>query len=125
MVKILTNAPRRADQAPRRPTGLLPRPSQEPPPVEAILGADIPYLDASIEELVRVGNINPPEVVREASVRHGAPGPAHIPEGATVVCSTYVAHKPFGEATVPGELAERRQQAGQDGLRGGLAAGHG
>lgn len=98
MAKILTNAP--AEQARLRDAlrAYFPA-SPRTPPVEAILAADIPYLDASIEELVRVGNIIP-EVVREASCDTELLG-RRIPKGATVVCSTYVAHKPFGEETVP------------------------
>ncbi|KUI57025.1 Cytochrome P450 3A16 [Cytospora mali] len=98
MAKILTNAP--VEQAKLRDALRAYFPSSpKTPPVEAILAADIPYLDASIEELVRVGNIIP-EVVREASCDTELLG-RRIPKGATVVCSTYVAHKPFDEKTVP------------------------
>jgi hypothetical protein len=67
--------------------------SPQTPPVEAILAANIPYLDACTEELLRKGNVIP-EIVREAAcdaelLGHG------VPKGATLVCSTYVAHKPF------------------------------
>ncbi|KAK7743782.1 hypothetical protein SLS53_003801 [Cytospora paraplurivora] len=98
MAKILTNAP--AEQTKLRDALRAHFPaSPKTPPVEAILTADIPYLDASIEELVRVGNIIP-EVVREASCDTELLG-KRIPKGAMIVCSTYVAHKPFDENTIP------------------------
>lgn len=98
MVKFLTNSP--AEQTRLRDALRAHFPaSPQTPPVEAILAADVPYLDASIEELVRVGNIIP-EVVREAACDTELLG-RRIPKGATVVCSTYVAHRPFDEATVP------------------------
>ncbi|KAJ0123408.1 Cytochrome P450 3A16 [Diaporthe amygdali] len=63
------------------------------PAVEAILAANIPYLDASIEELVRKSNAIP-EVVREAACDAQLLG-HRVPKDTTLVCCTYVAHKPF------------------------------
>lgn len=67
--------------------------SPQTPPAEAILAANIPYLDASIEELLRRSNVIP-EVVREAACDADLLG-HRVPKGATLVCSTYVGHKPF------------------------------
>lgn len=85
------------------------------PDVQSLLAADIPYLDASIEELVRVGNIIP-EVVREATADTELLG-HRIPRGATVVCSTYVAHRPFGEDLVPEEVRSDNSRANKGGYR--------
>lgn len=90
-------------------------PSQRDPDVRAILAADVPYLDASVEELVRVGNIIP-EVVREATADAELLG-HRIPKGATVVCSTYVAHPPFGEDVVPEEVRSDSSRANKGGFR--------
>lgn len=115
MVKLLTNAP--ASQAKLRGALRAYFPAApKTPPVDAILAADIPYLDASVEELVRAGNIIP-EVVREASCDADLLG-RRVPRGATVVCSTYVAHRPFGEDTVP----ESARAAGSRLNKGGYGA---
>ncbi|KAI3397319.1 hypothetical protein diail_10976 [Diaporthe ilicicola] len=91
-VKLLTNAP--VEQGKLRAALQAHFPcSPQTPPVEAILAANIPYLDASIEELVRKSNVIP-EVVREAACDTELLG-HRVPKGATLVCSTYVAHKPF------------------------------
>lgn len=91
-VKLLTNAP--VEQAKLRGALRAHFPSSpQTPPVEAILAANIPYLDASIEELVRKSNVIP-EVVREAACDTELLG-HRVPKGTTLVCSTYVAHKPF------------------------------
>ncbi|KAF3760019.1 putative cytochrome P450 oxidoreductase [Cryphonectria parasitica EP155] len=85
------------------------------PDVQAILTAEIPYLDASVEELVRVGNIIP-EVVRETSCDTELLG-RRIPKGATVVCSTYVAHEPFGDDVVPESARSENSRANKGGYR--------
>lgn len=90
-------------------------PTPSAPDVHAILAADIPYLDASIEELVRVGNIIP-EVVREAACDTELLG-YQIPKGSTVVCSTYVAHRPFGKDIVPEDARSENSQANNGGYR--------
>lgn len=90
-------------------------PTPKDPDVQAILAADIPYLDASVEELVRVGNIIP-EVVREASCDTELLG-HRIPKGATIVCSTYVAHKPYGEDVVPEETRSDNSKMNKGGYR--------
>lgn len=91
-VKLLTNA--QAEQARLREALRAHFPSSpQTPSVEAILAANIPYLDASIEELLRRSNVIP-EIVREATCDAELLG-HRVPKGATLVCSTYVAHKPF------------------------------
>lgn len=114
MAKILTN--NQAEQTKLR-DALRTHFSEDPrtPDVQAILVADIPYLDASIEELVRVGNIIP-EVVRETSVDTELLG-HRIPKGATVVCSTYVAHKAFSEDVVPEEVRSDNSKMNKGGYR--------
>lgn len=76
---------------------------------QAILAADIPYLDASIEELIRVGHVFP-EIVRAAACDTELLG-HRIPKGATVVCSTYVGHQPFGLDVVPEEVRSENSRA--------------
>lgn len=93
-VKFLTNNPeqqaklRKALQAALQPNG-----SGTEPPVQSILSADIPYLDASLEEFVRLANIIP-EIIREATVDATILG-CRIPRTTWIVCSTFVANKPF------------------------------
>lgn len=114
MPKILTN--NQAEQTKLRDALRTHFPADpKTPDVRAILAADIPYLDASIEELVRVGNIIP-EVVREASVDTELLG-HRIPKGATVVCSTYVAHKAFNEDVVPEEVRSDNSKMNKGGYR--------
>lgn len=104
-VKLLTNAP--TEQAKLRDALRAHFPSSpQTPPVEAILTANIPYLDASIEELLRKSNVIP-EVVREAACDADLLG-HRVPQGATLVCSTYVGHKPF---IVPDEARSATSRA--------------
>lgn len=113
-VKILTNS--QAEQTKLRDAlrAHFP-PSPTDPDVKAILAADVPYLDASVEELLRVGNIIP-EVVREATADTELLG-HRIPKGATVVCSTYVADRPFGEDVIPEEVRSPSSRANKGGCR--------
>lgn len=114
MAKILTN--NQAEQTKLRDTLRAYFPSSlRTPDVRAILAADVPYLEASIEELVRVSNIIP-EVVRETTVDTELLG-YRIPKGATVVCSTYVANRPFGEDVIPIEARSDSSRANQGGYR--------
>lgn len=114
MAKILTN--NQAEQTKLRDAlrAHFP-PSPRDPDAKAIVAADVPYLDASVEELVRVGNIIP-EVVREATADAELLGYL-IPKGATVVCSTYVAHQPFGEDVIPEEARSDSSRANKGGCR--------
>ncbi|KAK7715384.1 hypothetical protein SLS64_004084 [Diaporthe eres] len=61
--------------------------------VSAILAANTPYLDASIEGLLHKSNVIS-EVVHEAACDAGLLVPP-VPKGATPVRTTYVGHKPF------------------------------
>lgn len=98
--KTLTNAP--IEQSKLRSALRAQFSSESAPSAHDILAADIPYLDASIEELVRVANIVP-ELVRETSCDTELLGHV-IPKGATVVSSLYVGNKPFTSEIVPDEV---------------------
>jgi hypothetical protein len=107
-VKLLTNAP--VEQARLRDALRAHFPSSpQTPPVEAILAANIPYLDASIEELLRKSNVIP-EIVREAACDAELLG-HRVPKGATLVCSTYVAHKPFAVPDAMRSVSSRADTA--------------
>lgn len=87
--------------------------TRQTPSAHAILAANIPYLNASIEELIRVANVFP-EVVRAAAIDTELLG-HRIPKGATVVCSTYVGHRPFGLDVVPEEVRSDNSRANKGG----------
>ncbi|CAN8100081.1 unnamed protein product [Discula destructiva] len=98
--KILTNAPTEQTKLRSALHAHFPKPGTPSP--GDILAADIPYLDASIEELVRIANIVP-ELVRETSRDTEVLG-HRIPKGTTVVSSLYVGNKPFPPDIVPNEV---------------------
>ena len=66
--------------------------SASPPVVADILSVDIPYLDATIEEINRHAN-TVPLLVRVATVDTDILG-CKIPKGATVMCNAQFATKP-------------------------------
>ncbi|KAK7742831.1 hypothetical protein SLS63_000398 [Diaporthe eres] len=80
-------------QSPTIRCGRTSRHCSRPCPFEAILAANTPYLDASIEGLLHKSNVIS-EVVHEAACDAGLLVPP-VPKGATPVRTTYVGHKPF------------------------------
>jgi cytochrome P450 len=83
-----------------------------PPTVHGILSADIPYLDACLEEVQRVANIVP-RLVRIATVDTEVLG-YHIPKGAHVMCNTYVAEPPF---EIPESIRSKKSQESRGTVR--------
>ncbi|KAK9436895.1 Cytochrome P450 [Metarhizium brunneum] len=79
------------------------------PPVEDLIAAKIPYMDATLEECVRLANITP-RLVRVATVDTHVLG-YHIPKGTQIMCSPYVGEAPFD---IPESLRTRRCQAAKD-----------
>lgn len=112
--KILTNAP--TEQSKLRSALRAHFATPGTPSPADILGADIPYLDASIEELIRVANIVP-DLVRETA--HDTELLGHvIPKGTTVVSSLYVGHKPFPADIVPDEVRSESSRNNKGGFKG-------
>lgn len=111
--KILTSA--RTEQAKLRAELRARFPSPAAPSPNDILTADIPYLDASIEELVRVANVVP-ELVRETTCDTELLGHA-IPKGATVVSSLYVGNKPFTSEVVPDKARSETSRSNKGGFK--------
>lgn len=79
---------------------------QQLPSVEEILAQTVPYMEACLEEIVRLGNIHPRLVriaVRDTEVL-GCP----VPRGAQVLSSSYVGERPL--AVPEGRRSRRSQQ---------------
>ena len=74
--------------------------------MEEILDADIPYMDATVEECTRLANIVP-RLVRVATADTQVLG-YHIPKGAHVMCSSYVAEEPL---PVPEAIRSAKSQS--------------
>ncbi|KAG6018599.1 hypothetical protein E4U41_003743 [Claviceps citrina] len=68
-----------------------------PPTLHALLDADVPYLDATLEECVRLANIVP-RIVRVALQDTQILG-RHVPRGAQVMCTTSVCRRSLGRET--------------------------
>lgn len=89
--KFLTNNP--TAQTKLRESLQAAFPDTTQPTAHNILHTDIPYLDASLEELTRLANIVP-RLVRTATVDTQILG-YHVPKGAIIMGSSYVAEQPF------------------------------
>lgn len=111
--KILTNAP--TEQSKLRAALGAHFPTPGTPAPGDILAADIPYLDASIEELVRIANVVP-DLVRETPHETELLGHV-IPKGTTVVSSLYVGHKPFPADVVPNEVRSESSRSNKGGFK--------
>lgn len=67
--------------------------SKDLPSADEIIKANIPYMDASLEEVVRLANLIP-RLARVATVDAMVLG-YRIPKGAQVLCTGYAAEQPF------------------------------
>ncbi|KAG8411330.1 hypothetical protein J3459_016369 [Metarhizium acridum] len=76
------------------------------PSAEELISANIPYMDATLEECVRLANITP-RLVRVATVDTQVLG-YYIPKGTQIMCSPYVGEAPFN---VPESLRSEKCQA--------------
>ncbi|KAK7732687.1 hypothetical protein SLS63_004942 [Diaporthe eres] len=104
-VKFLTNNP--SKQAKLRTVLQEALPNGAQSSVEDILNTPIHYLEATMEEAIRMGNIHP-RLVRIATVDTSILG-YPIPKGAQVVSSSYVGEKPL---EIPeAERSKRSQQS--------------
>lgn len=74
----------------------------------AILDADVPYLDAAVEETVRISGTSA-VIARTALVDIEILG-HHIPKGANIICNTRVTNPPV---KVPEEIRSATSQAAQ------------
>lgn len=111
--KILTNAP--VEQTKLRSALHSHFSSPGTPSAKDILAVDIPYLDASIEELIRLANIVP-DLVRQTTCDTDLLG-HFIPKGATVVSSLYVGNKPFPSDVVPDEVRSENSRSNKGGFK--------
>ncbi|KAL1865339.1 hypothetical protein Daus18300_007229 [Diaporthe australafricana] len=102
-VKFLTTNPSKQAKLREILISALPNGSQSS--VEDILNTPIHYLEATMEEAVRLGNIHP-RLVRIATVDTSILG-YPIPKGAQVVSSSYVGEKPLA---IPEEQRSKRSQ---------------
>lgn len=104
-VKFLTNNP--SKQAKLRTILEEELPNGAQSSVEDILNTPIHYLEATMEEAIRLGNIHP-RLVRIATVDTSILG-YPIPKGAQVVSSSYVGERPLD---IPeAERSKRSQQS--------------
>lgn len=111
--KILTNAP--VEQTKLRSALRSHFSSPGTPSTKDILAADISYLDASIEELIRLANIVP-DLVRQTTCDTELLGHS-IPKGATVVSSLYVGNKLFPSDVVPDEVRSENSRNNKGGFK--------
>lgn len=112
-VKFLTGHPEKQEKLRQELIHALPGAADGTlPSVEDLLNTPISYMDACIEEFVRLGNIHP-RLVRIATVDTQVLG-YPIPKGAQILSSSYVGEKPI---EVPEELRSPMSQQSKDNFR--------
>ncbi|ROV93886.1 hypothetical protein VPNG_09507 [Cytospora leucostoma] len=112
-VKFLTQHPEKQGKLRQALINTFPRAADGVlPSIDDLLSKPIPYMDACIEEFVRLGNIHP-RLVRIATVDTQVLG-YPIPKGAQILSSSYVGEKPID---VPEELRSQMSQQSKDNFR--------
>ncbi|TWU78561.1 hypothetical protein ED733_003365 [Metarhizium rileyi] len=108
--KFLTRNPQAQETLRAALQDALPDASPEDlPGAGEIIDADVPYMDATLEECLRLANITP-RLVRVATVDTQILGHP-IPKGAQIMCSSYVGEAPFA---IPESLRSGKCQATKD-----------